>query len=89
MRVELVYMQCNISEILIILEMASLDTLCVNRHFGVNSLYNIVNMASKSQFLCTEEVIIIIIIIIIITVIIIIVLMFSGTASLALFLAYC
>ena len=36
-------------------------------------------MASKSQFLCTEEVIIIIIIIIIITVIIITVLMFSGT----------
>ena len=41
MRVELIYMQYNISEILI-LEMASLDTLCVNRHFGVNSLYNLI-----------------------------------------------
>ena len=29
------------------LEMASLDTLCVNRHFGIN-------MASKNQFLCPE-----------------------------------
>ena len=42
MTVELVYMQYNISEIFIILEMASLDTLCVNRHFGVNSLYNLI-----------------------------------------------
>ena len=42
MTVELVYMKYNISEILIILEMASLDTLCVNRHFGVNSLYNLI-----------------------------------------------
>ena len=30
------------SPIFIILEMASLDTLCVNRHFGVNSLYNLI-----------------------------------------------
>ena len=35
-------MQYNISEIFIILEMGSLDTLCVNRHFGVNSLYNLI-----------------------------------------------
>ena len=27
--------------VLIILEMASLDTLCVNKHFGVNSLFTI------------------------------------------------
>ena len=42
MRVELVYMQHNISEIFTILEMASLDTLCVNRHFGINSLHNLI-----------------------------------------------
>ena len=47
--VELVYMQYNVSDsqalfwcsALIILEMASLDTLCVNRHFGVNGLFTI------------------------------------------------
>ena len=27
--------------VLIILEMASLDTLCMNKHFGVNSLFTI------------------------------------------------